>query len=289
MGLFPAGSLDRSTRPLQCLIFDVEFPERVRLAATEDRCELCSRYNDFSSPLASNRCSPSLETMVHRLCSTRASPLRPSNSSIRAWLLLLRLDQAVTAPPSCSQFKLWSTPVTLVVGIKALQSQVKARCSTVSHSRDIKSLRQCSQLLAAAIWVELMLLRRAQPWVLHLHREIKARIHSSSSNHRASVEPQILHCRAPSSPWLSLPSWWLPEPSESSLAVGIQIRRRELVSFDGGFFNIANPVPDLLNTFYSDPDFGKCRNVPLIQPQTFWTCTNPVSIPKLQPWSLNFE
>ncbi|KAF2561449.1 hypothetical protein F2Q70_00015582 [Brassica cretica] len=100
MGLFPAGSLDRSTRPLQCLIFDVEFPERVRLAATEDRCELCSRYNDFSSPLASNRCSPSLETM----------------------------------------FKPWSTPVTLVVGIKALQSQPRrsgsSSCSSAVLSRE---------------------------------------------------------------------------------------------------------------------------------------------------------
>ncbi|CAG7893957.1 unnamed protein product [Brassica rapa] len=57
--------------------------------------------------------------------------------------------------------------------------------------------------------MEFMLLRRAQPRVLHLHREIKARFHSSFSNHCASVEPQILHCRAPSSP-------------ESSLTIGIE-------------------------------------------------------------------
>ncbi|KAG2281164.1 hypothetical protein Bca52824_052384 [Brassica carinata] len=37
--------------------------------------------------------------------------------------------------------------------------------------RDIKSLRQGSQLLAAAIWVELMLLRRAQPKVLRYFRK----------------------------------------------------------------------------------------------------------------------
>ncbi|KAF3508003.1 hypothetical protein F2Q69_00009797 [Brassica cretica] len=37
---------------------------------------------------------------------------------------------------------------------------------------------------------------------------------------------------------------------------GFRSGEEKLVSFNGGFFNIAKPVPDLLNTFNSEPDFG---------------------------------
>ncbi|KAH0938731.1 hypothetical protein HID58_006192 [Brassica napus] len=76
--------------------------------------------------------------------------------------------------------------------------------------RDQERERELGDVGARRCVMEFMLLRRAQPRVLHLHREIKARFHSSFSNHCASVEPQILHCRAPSSP-------------ESSLTIGIEV------------------------------------------------------------------
>ncbi|WZY77320.1 hypothetical protein YC2023_023704 [Brassica napus] len=82
------------------------------------------------------------------------------------------------------------------------RSRERERARRCQRSRERE--RELGDVGARRCVMEFMLLRRAQPRVLHLHREIKARFHSSFSNHCASVEPQILHCRAPSSPESSI-------------------------------------------------------------------------------------
>ncbi|KAF3549220.1 hypothetical protein DY000_02010204 [Brassica cretica] len=68
---------------------------------------------------------------------------------------------------------------------------------------------------------------------------------------------------------------------------GFRSDEEKLVSFNGGFFNIAKPVPDLLYTFNSDPDFGICRNASRIKPKVFQLYNlAQVNIPNLQLWCL---
>ncbi|KAG5406184.1 hypothetical protein IGI04_012303 [Brassica rapa subsp. trilocularis] len=71
-----------------------------------------------------------------------------ANSFSHGYISSASESQAVSAPPSCSQslFKPWSTPATLVVGIKALQSLLVMGCSTTgSLVQVISASWPCSQ------------------------------------------------------------------------------------------------------------------------------------------------
>ncbi|KAF2568639.1 hypothetical protein F2Q68_00024435 [Brassica cretica] len=72
----------------------LEFPERVRLPATEDRCELCSRYNDFSS--LQPQAAPELVTFPAASSHRYPEPLQVQSRTVGVLHRLRGSSQAVT-------------------------------------------------------------------------------------------------------------------------------------------------------------------------------------------------
>uniref|UniRef100_M4D1A6 Uncharacterized protein n=1 Tax=Brassica campestris TaxID=3711 RepID=M4D1A6_BRACM len=151
--------------------------------------------------LNSQRCGPVAASV--RYLELRVHLLRVV--SVVFWLELVLCNSRRAPIPSLSALagdKPAPSQLLTLLAVKRdlLNSRRSSLQASSSLAHDLSISAQCSPIQAAVFWVDLTLRRPAQPRVLHIHREIKARIHLSFSNHFASVEPQILHCRAPSSP-----------------------------------------------------------------------------------------